>query len=95
MRVGELQLHLIPYKRYLEGYTHSMETIYLSLRALVAVGTFFMVSPVSVSVRPCNISFCHPHNVPDTLMIIAISLLIQPGKIDLVICGFNPTFSCR
>ena len=27
-------------------YTHSMETTYLSLRAHVAVGTFFMKSPV-------------------------------------------------
>ena len=27
-------------------YTRSMETIYLSLRAQVAVGTFFMNSPV-------------------------------------------------
>ena len=27
-------------------YTHSMETIYLSLRAQVAVGTFFMKSSV-------------------------------------------------
>ena len=27
-------------------YTYSMETIYLSLRAQVAVGTFFMKSPV-------------------------------------------------
>ena len=33
-------------KKVLGVYNHSMETIYLSLRAQVAVGTFFMKSPV-------------------------------------------------
>ena len=35
------------YIKVLEVYTHLMETIYLSLRAQVAVGTFFMKSPVN------------------------------------------------
>ena len=36
-------------------YTHSMETIYLSVRAQVAVGTFFMKSPVlkGIYIPPC------------------------------------------
>ena len=34
------------HKKVLGVYTYSMETIYLSLRAQVAVGTFFMKSPV-------------------------------------------------
>ena len=40
------ELQLISYKRYLGVYTHSMETIYLSINAQVVVGTFFMKPPV-------------------------------------------------
>ena len=39
-------VQLISYKRYYGVYTHSMVNIYLSLRAQVAVGTFFMQFPV-------------------------------------------------
>ena len=35
-------------KKVLGVYTHSMETFCLSLRAQVAVGTFFMKSPVYI-----------------------------------------------
>ena len=38
-------------------YTHSPETIYLSLNAKVAVGTFFMKPPVSKLIYTIPISF--------------------------------------
>ena len=38
-------------------YTRSMETIYLSMRAQVAVGTFFMKSPVVKNVKKCIWNF--------------------------------------
>ena len=47
-------------------YTHSMETIYLSLSEQVAVGTFFMKSPVAEYILYINviyalwIIFLHP-----------------------------------
>ena len=46
-RFFAILVQLISYKMYVLGvYTRSMETIYLSLRAEVAVDTFFMKSPV-------------------------------------------------
>ena len=44
--ITPLYLQLISQKKVLGVYTRAMETIYLSLSAQVAVGTFFMKSPV-------------------------------------------------
>ena len=44
-------------------YTHSMETIYPSLCAQVAVGTFFMKYPVYISIQDCK-GLRHFNTVP-------------------------------
>ena len=60
-------------------YTRSMDTIYLSLRAQVAVGTFFMISPVAKQeYLYWNGSFLH--NTSSDLIIRVNSLNFLIGK---------------
>ena len=82
-------------------YTHWMETIYLSLCAQVAMGPFFMKSPVSylwyiyskVVIFKCSITFLHGSIFPPLSITKSICLSISYKSI--VNCEHWPLYTSK